>query len=101
MPKTSFNNVPEKNVSAIRYPLVIRDKSSELVIKSDLNEVKGTFKISTHITTKMIDFANKDARLALLKTLSDALGVAIEEAVDWSKDWAKSNEVEGQLALES
>lgn len=60
------------------------------------------FKISTHLTTKQIDFVNMDQNRALLQNLSNLIQGAVVDAINWAQEWHAANpsDDDGQLSIE-
>jgi len=93
-------NQDKKSVTEIKDKIAVNSQTSNLVVITERNELDGTFKIKTHITTKQVDFKNEDITAATLKNLHNLMTQATEDAIEWALEWRASNQVDdGQMEI--
>jgi len=89
MPKDKSTD--KKVVSEVVRKIEVMNQPSELKVQTDFNLKDGTYKISTHLTTKQIDTSNPEMKAAVIKQLGDMMTTAVDEAIKKQKAWKKAN----------
>jgi predicted acyl esterase len=70
---------PKKEVSTLERTINVDGQQSDLVVKMDFNTAKGTFNLTTKLTTVQFDGTNEAVNDGTLNTLKDMLKEAAAE----------------------
>ena len=77
--------INKKAESQITDVITVDDKTAELVVKISVDETKGTFKVSTSLTTKNIHLSNEKVNEAtygrLIEMIKQGVGHALNERI--------------------
>ncbi len=75
----------------------VNDLLVPLVVSTDFDLKKGTYKIKTEINSKHIDVGNTEMQGALIEQLGDMLETAVEEAIKKQYEFDKKAEEQLQM----
>lgn len=83
--------------SEVKRTIEVNEISVPLIVGTDFDLKKGSYKIKLEITHKHIDVGNQEMQGALIEQIGDMLETAIEEAIKKRYEFDKSQEEQLQL----